>query len=92
MAVSYTFFNESFTGGDTGKPITTDRVTLTGCDIMVLDFGADIGGRLNQSTELSVGDILSYGAEIPVELSQIWFKNHSAGSNCVLSVTGWIVD
>ena len=92
MAVSYTFFNESFTGADTGAPITTDKVVLMGCDIMVLDYGADIGGRKNQSTELSVGDILSYGAEIPVELSQIWFKNHSAGSNCTLSITGWIVD
>jgi len=90
--VSYSYFNDTFTQSDTGAPITTSNIILKGVDIQVQDYAADFGGRSGQNTELAVGDTLSYGSEIPVALNQIWFKNHSAGSNAVLSVTGWILD
>jgi hypothetical protein len=89
---SYTFFNETFTGADTAAPITTSKVQLIGCDIQCQDYAADVGGRKNQSTNLSVGDSLGYASPVIVSLNQIWFKNHSAGSNTILSVTGWIID
>lgn len=92
MATSYTFYNESVTLADTAKRLTTANVVLAGVDIQVQDYAADIGGRANQGLELSSGDILSYGAEIPVKLMDIWAKNHSAGSNAVLVVSGWIVN
>jgi len=91
--VSYRYYHDTFTGSDTGKPITTAKnLVLKGVDIQVQTNGAYIGGRADQSTKLSVGDILSYGAEIPVRLMDIWYKNQSAGSNTVLSITGWIVE
>lgn len=92
MALSYTYYAESFTGADTAKRIVTKPLYVKGVDIQILSNDIDVGGRSNQSTELSVGDILSYGAEIPVDLSQIWYVNHSAGSNGTLSITGWLVD
>jgi len=92
MATSYSYYAEQFTAGDTAKRIVTNPLFLKGVDIQVLTHDVDVGGRNNQTTELSVGDIMSYGAEIPVDLSQIWFVNHSAGSNGVLSITGWLID
>lgn len=89
---SYTYFNETFTGTDTAAPITTANVQLIGCDIQCQDYAIDIGGRKNQSTQLSVGDSLGYASPVIASLNQIWFKNHSAGSNGTLSVTGWIID
>jgi len=92
MTTLYNYYAEQFTGADTAKRITTKPVFLKGVDIQILDNDIDVGGRNNQTTELSVGDIMSYGAEIIVDLSQIWYKNHSAGSNGTLSITGWLVD
>jgi len=92
MGVTYRYFHDTFTQGDTGAPLITTPVLLTGADLQVQDYAADLGSRSGQNTELSVGDILSYGSNIVVDLSQIWFKNHTAGSDAIISVTGWIVD
>ena len=93
MTKPFTFFHHSATVADTAKSaanLTGQRVTLYNVDIQILSNPAYIGDRLNQELELSVGDIYSNPSPVkPIALSDIWFKNQTAGSDSKIVITGW---
>jgi len=90
--IPYGYYTDEFTGADTAAPLVTTRnLILTGVDIMIKDNACDVGSRTNQGIELGVGDTQSWGDQILVNLNDIWIKNHTAGSNATVAVTGWIV-
>lgn len=87
------FFYASITVEDDGKPLATlsrRPVKLYGLDIQVQDYGADMGDRNGQTLELGVGDSYSQNNwAYPIDTQDLWFKNHSGGSNATVVVAGY---
>jgi len=96
MATPYSFFQTTVTVEDTAKPISTltnRPVKLLNCDMQVQTNAMDLGDRSGQELLLNTGD--TYGNPLPnvaVDLTKVWVKNHTAGSNAKLVVTGHIYD
>lgn len=55
-------------------------------NVVALTNNAFYGDRVDQESPLFVNDVLSY--EAPTDLSQLYFKNYTAGSNCKIVASG----
>ena len=90
MPESGKYFHASVTIGDTAALLNTATPPLIFIDV---DFQCqthpvDVGDVNAQDLELAVGDVLSYRSARGIDLREIFFKNHTAGSNGVIVVAG----
>ena len=90
MAKKQTFLSGQTTIGDSAGILSSISAPLIFVDI---DFQCqtnpvDYGDVNGQNTELAVGDVLSYRTERGIDIREMFFKNHNAGSNGVISWSG----
>lgn len=55
-------------------------------NVVALTKSAFYGDRVDQDSPLFVNDVVYYDA--PTDLSQIYFKNYSAGDDCLVVASG----
>jgi len=89
----FPFFQMKVAVEDTAKPIsslTRQPVVLLNLDIQVQTNPVDFGDRNGQNLQLSVGDFYSNPLQLPLNMSDIWVINHSAGNVGYIVITGII--
>jgi len=79
----------------TRKHITTNDLKFNLVDaplwyasvnVVALTNSAFYGDRVDQDSPMFVNDVVYYDA--PTDLSQLYFKNYAAGSNCKIVASG----
>jgi len=84
LAISKTY------ASDTASNITTTQTPLIfqELDIQILTNDAYYGDKNVQAFELTAGDIISFRSSTGVNLTDIFFKNQTAGNNIVVNAVG----
>lgn len=86
-----TFYNRSKTASaDTPFQIDDGNTYLSSFNIQCTTNDLYYGDKNNQQGIIRVGAVVWF--DKPVKVSDLWFKNYTAGNNCVVTIDGTLVN